>query len=86
MHDCFWTHANSVDEMNEICRQQFVSLHSQPIVEQCSEWFKTTYLTPKIQKILPQKEFEKFEDIFTAKVEQGELDIEKVKESVYFFS
>ncbi|CAL2027516.1 unnamed protein product [Caenorhabditis brenneri] len=86
VHDCFWTHANSVDEMNEICRQQFVSLHSQPIVEQCSEWFKKTYLTPKIQKILPQKEFEKFEDIFTAKVEQGELDIEKVKESVYFFS
>lgn len=86
VHDCFWTHANSVDEMNEICRQQFVSLHSQPIVEQCSEWFKKTYLTPKIQKILPPSDFEKFSDIFTAKVEQGELDIEKVKESVYFFS
>ncbi|KAF1769684.1 hypothetical protein GCK72_001501 [Caenorhabditis remanei] len=86
VHDCFWTHANSVDEMNAICRQQFVSLHSQPIVQQCSEWFKTTYLTPRMQKILPSSEFEKYTDIFTAKVKQGELDIEKVKDSVYFFS
>ncbi|ULU14379.1 hypothetical protein L3Y34_016710 [Caenorhabditis briggsae] len=86
VHDCFWTHANSVDEMNQICRQQFVSLHSQPIVEQCSEWFKTTYLTPRIQKILPPSEVDRFADIFTVKVKQGELDIEKVKDSVYFFS
>uniref|UniRef100_A0A1I7USX2 DNA-directed RNA polymerase n=1 Tax=Caenorhabditis tropicalis TaxID=1561998 RepID=A0A1I7USX2_9PELO len=67
VHDCFWTHANSVDEMNRICRQQFVSLHSEPIVEQCSEWFKKTYLTPKIQRILPPSELSKYTDIFTAK-------------------
>uniref|UniRef100_A0A8R1DXD5 DNA-directed RNA polymerase n=1 Tax=Caenorhabditis japonica TaxID=281687 RepID=A0A8R1DXD5_CAEJA len=86
VHDCFWTHANSVDQMNEICRQQFVSLHSQPIVEQCSDWFKNTYLTPTVKQILPTEECEKFENIFTVKVRPGELDIEKVKDSVYFFS
>ncbi|CAD21670.3 DNA-directed RNA polymerase [Caenorhabditis elegans] len=86
VHDCFWTHANSVDQMNEICRQQFVSLHSQPIVEQCSEWFKKTYLTPKMAKILPEKDFQKYSEIFTANIEHGDLDIEKVKDSVYFFS
>ncbi|CAI2292669.1 unnamed protein product [Caenorhabditis sp. 36 PRJEB53466] len=68
VHDCFWTHAKSVDEMNAICRQQFVFLHSQPIVEQCSEWFKHAYLTSKVQKILPPKEYERFLDIFTAKL------------------
>ncbi|CAI5437551.1 unnamed protein product [Caenorhabditis angaria] len=86
VHDCFWTHANSVDEMNRICRQQFVALHSQPIVTQCSDWFKSTYLTPKVAKILPPELLSKYQDMFTAKVEPGELDIEQVKKSVYFFS
>jgi DNA-directed RNA polymerase len=33
VHDCFWTHASDVDVMNEICREQFINLHKQPIVE-----------------------------------------------------
>ncbi|CAB3407685.1 unnamed protein product [Caenorhabditis bovis] len=86
VHDCFWTHANSVDEMNAICRQQFIDLHSQPIVEQCSEWLKKTYLTESMRKVLPEHELEKYEDMFTVKVEPGELDIEEVKKSIYFFS
>lgn len=37
VHDCYWTHACDVDKMNEICREQFVQLHSEPIVKQCAE-------------------------------------------------
>lgn len=36
VHDCFWTHACTVPEMNKICREQFVALHSQPILENLS--------------------------------------------------
>jgi DNA-directed RNA polymerase, mitochondrial len=36
VHDCYWTHACTVPEMNRICREQFVALHSQPILEDLS--------------------------------------------------
>lgn len=36
VHDCFWTHPLTVVEMNRICREQFVLLHSQPILEDLS--------------------------------------------------
>lgn len=39
VHDCFWTHANTVPVMNKICREQFVLLHSQPILEDLSTFF-----------------------------------------------
>lgn len=43
VHDCFWTHANSVPLMNKICRDQFVLLHSQPILEDLSKSFMDKY-------------------------------------------
>lgn len=43
VHDCFWTHACTVPEMNQICREQFVSLHSQPILEDLSAFMKSRY-------------------------------------------
>jgi len=32
VHDCYWTHACTVAEMNRVCRDQFVTLHSHPIL------------------------------------------------------
>lgn len=43
VHDCFWTHACTVPELNRACREQFVALHSQPILEQLSEFMQHTY-------------------------------------------
>lgn len=43
VHDCFWTHACTVPEMNKICREQFVALHSQPILEDLSEFLIEKY-------------------------------------------
>lgn len=43
VHDCFWTHACSVPVMSKICREQFVLLHSQPILEDLSQYFINRY-------------------------------------------
>ena len=43
VHDCYWTHACNVPEMNKICREQFVALHSQPILEDLSKFLIKKY-------------------------------------------
>lgn len=43
VHDCFWTHACTVPEMNKICREQFVALHSEPILEDLSKHLVNKY-------------------------------------------
>lgn len=43
VHDCFWTHASTVTSMNRICREQFILLHSQPILEDLAENFYQKY-------------------------------------------
>ena len=83
VHDCYWTHADDVDAMNTICRKQFFELHSQPILTDLSAHMKKTYLDdlpdfPYIQK----KACKTFEAI----PEKGQLDLESVKESQFFFS
>ncbi|KAG7258710.1 hypothetical protein CRUP_013148, partial [Coryphaenoides rupestris] len=43
VHDCFWTHAVTVDTMNKVCREQFVALHSQPILQELSNFLLQKY-------------------------------------------
>uniref|UniRef100_A0A6Q2XK41 DNA-directed RNA polymerase n=1 Tax=Esox lucius TaxID=8010 RepID=A0A6Q2XK41_ESOLU len=43
VHDCFWTHAITVDTMNKVCREQFVALHSQPILQELSNFLLQKY-------------------------------------------
>ncbi|AWP11147.1 putative DNA-directed RNA polymerase mitochondrial [Scophthalmus maximus] len=43
VHDCFWTHALTVDSMNKVCREQFVALHSQPILQELSNFLLHKY-------------------------------------------
>uniref|UniRef100_A0A672YWN7 DNA-directed RNA polymerase n=1 Tax=Sphaeramia orbicularis TaxID=375764 RepID=A0A672YWN7_9TELE len=43
VHDCFWTHALTVDIMNKVCREQFVALHSQPILQDLSNFLLLKY-------------------------------------------
>lgn len=43
VHDCFWTHPSTVPIMNRICREQFILLHSQPILEDLAESFYQKY-------------------------------------------
>ncbi|KAK6022728.1 DNA-directed RNA polymerase, partial [Ostertagia ostertagi] len=85
VHDCFWTHASTVDEMGKLCREQFIRLHSEPIVQQCSDWFHSHYLTGPHIELMPPQDLAHFRKLFTCQVEAGDLDINQVKDSVYFF-
>lgn len=70
VHDSFWTHAGDVDEMNRILRDKFVELHSQPLLED---------LLYDLRKAYPDADFPELPP-------RGDLDLDKVKESIYFFS
>uniref|UniRef100_A0A8C4WZK8 DNA-directed RNA polymerase n=1 Tax=Eptatretus burgeri TaxID=7764 RepID=A0A8C4WZK8_EPTBU len=78
IHDCFWTHAKTVDIMNQVCREQFVALHSQPILENLSK-----FLLRKHSGLLPEKTKErerhlKLLDVLTRVPKKGELVVMSV--------
>ena len=72
VHDSFWTHAKDVDDMSQIIRETFVDLHSPDIFRiQLEEWRR---LYPEVAHDFPDPP------------ERGNLDIEQVKKSSFFFS
>ncbi|XP_040273449.1 DNA-directed RNA polymerase, mitochondrial [Bufo bufo] len=83
VHDCFWTHADTVDIMNKVCREQFVSLHSQPILQNLSQFLIQKYChnaqahDPENLKML---------NLFRDVPKTGTFNLENVKDSTYFFS
>lgn len=57
VHDSYWTHACDVDSMNEVIRDQFIELHSQPIMENLISEFKERYKDYKVpQSVLIEKD------------------------------
>ncbi|XP_063003167.1 DNA-directed RNA polymerase, mitochondrial [Elgaria multicarinata webbii] len=88
VHDCYWTHALTVDIMNQVCREQFVDLHSQPILEDLSRFMLQKYCknVPVQWKNKKSSEFQKLVNHLSKVPEKGDFDLEKVKESTYFFS
>ncbi|CAI8041868.1 DNA-directed RNA polymerase, mitochondrial, partial [Geodia barretti] len=40
VHDSYWTHACFVDTMNRICREQFVTLHNEPILSDLAQFLE----------------------------------------------
>ncbi|XP_073977527.1 mitochondrial RNA polymerase isoform X2 [Rhodnius prolixus] len=91
VHDCFWTHPKTVHIMNKICREQFVSLHSQPVLRNLSEFLVKKYSyterendffdTPNIKAAKNNL------NTFLKQVPQlGDFNLSEVLESVYFFS
>ncbi|KDD74577.1 DNA-dependent RNA polymerase [Helicosporidium sp. ATCC 50920] len=70
VHDSFWTHAGDVEKMNAILRDCFVELHSQPLLEDLINHLQTAH---------PNLTFPPIPDT-------GELDLDCVRDSTYFFS
>jgi len=70
VHDSFWTHAGNVNQMNKILRDQFVDLHSSPLIDNLNENFSSRY---------PHEKFPEIPD-------KGDFDLQEVKRSTYFFS
>ncbi|XP_004346780.1 T7 bacteriophage-type single subunit RNA polymerase [Capsaspora owczarzaki ATCC 30864] len=43
VHDSFWVHACDVTDLNRILREQFVKMHSFPLMQQLRDTFKAVY-------------------------------------------
>ncbi|XP_051495790.1 DNA-directed RNA polymerase, mitochondrial [Apus apus] len=84
VHDCYWTHALTVDIMNQICRQQFVALHSEKILQDLSEFMLEKYCSPgRENRALWQK---KLMEQLSNVPKTGDFNLKEVMDSTYFFS
>ncbi|XP_053228748.1 DNA-directed RNA polymerase, mitochondrial isoform X1 [Podarcis raffonei] len=88
VHDCYWTHALTVDVMNRVCREQFVQLHKHPILEELSQFMLQKYCShvPVEWKDKKANEYQRLFQLLSSIPKKGDFDLEKVKESTYFFS
>ncbi|KAL7396271.1 hypothetical protein ABVT39_003255 [Epinephelus coioides] len=88
VHDCFWTHALTVDTMNKVCREQFVALHSQPILQDLSNFLLQKYCSqlPTEAKNKKYQEYSRLMLLLARVPQTGDFDLQQVKESTYFFS
>nr|XP_045605843.1 DNA-directed RNA polymerase, mitochondrial-like isoform X1 [Procambarus clarkii] len=90
VHDCFWTHASTVDIMSKICREQFVALHQEPILEDLSKFLQKTFGLSHSDfshdgSALDSSKM-KLNTIVAQVPPKGEFDITSVHKSIYFFS
>ncbi|XP_041479767.1 DNA-directed RNA polymerase, mitochondrial-like isoform X1 [Lytechinus variegatus] len=90
VHDCYWTHASSVNQMNKICRNQFVKLHKEPILDNLAEFMVEKYGPLEMQDTSKLKRGSRnmkiIEDYVKNVPQKGEFDLDNVLKSTYFFS
>ncbi|XP_075209768.1 mitochondrial RNA polymerase [Lycorma delicatula] len=88
VHDCFWTHPCTVHIMNKICREQFVALHSQPILENLSSFLIQMYSYKNIdmEKDKMRSAKIRLNSILKKVPPKGKFELENVLDSIYFFS
>nr|KAF6481573.1 RNA polymerase mitochondrial [Molossus molossus] len=83
VHDCFWTHAADVPIMNQVCREQFIRLHSQPILHDLSRFLVERFCSgPKSTNVRVTRLL----DMLLSVPKTGTFNLEQVKHSTYFFS
>lgn len=70
VHDSYWTHASTVDDMNRILREKFVELYKKPLLNDLRNYWIAQN---------PDVEIPPLPDI------DSDFDIELVKKSPYFF-
>lgn len=70
VHDSFWAHASNIDEMNRLLREKFLELHSRELLVELRDSIHLRH--PKLK--LPDLPV------------RGDLELERVLESPYFFS
>ncbi|EGD83185.1 single-subunit RNA polymerase [Salpingoeca rosetta] len=83
VHDSYWTHAATVDQMSRHTREQFVNIHSRPLLKDLHSFFRLQYEGRKY--VRPRGNDETTVEIDPCP-EQGEFDINEVLNSKYFFS
>ena len=72
-----------MEAMNKVCRQLFVSLHFHLILENHNQDFSAKFSLTLTKHCLESK---KQEHLFRNVPAKGDLDLEVVKNSIYFFS
>jgi len=83
VHDSFWTHASTVDTLNNIIREEFINLHSQPIMDRLRQEFLNKY---NHHVIFEAKDVTRGGPVRIPPIpKRGEFDIKHVKGSKYFF-
>jgi len=70
VHDSYWCHPRNVDVMNEVLREKFVELYSKPLLQELKKDLEDRYGKDCNFPEIP---------------ETGELDLEDIKNSKYFF-
>lgn len=70
VHDSYWTHAATVDDMNTDLREAFVEMHSRPLLEDLRTSMIDRYPGLKLDPVPPL----------------GDFDLEHVYRSQYFFN
>ncbi|CAG0894441.1 unnamed protein product [Darwinula stevensoni] len=90
IHDCFWTHASTVDRMNQICREQFVALHSEPILEDLSRYLIEKYSYSDGEFVgdgsVVEMAKRKLNRVLHQVPAKGSFNLQDVLHSTYFFS
>ncbi|KAI4498145.1 hypothetical protein M0802_006631 [Mischocyttarus mexicanus] len=88
VHDCFWTHPCTIDIMSKICREQFVALHSEPILNDLSKYLNDKYLgeSNTLLEMFTKMQLENIVNNFNSVPEKGSFNLKNVLKSVYFFS
>ncbi|XP_037024700.1 DNA-directed RNA polymerase, mitochondrial isoform X1 [Bradysia coprophila] len=91
VHDCYWTHACTVPTMNKICREQFVALHSQPILEDLAKFLENRYRFSETELTQDGAKSTNLKYEFNYMLSQpppdrGTFDLNNVLDSTYFFS
>lgn len=72
VHDSFWTHASSVDEMNAILRKKFYELHSRPLLQELLDQFREVYQDKNI--------------MFPEVPSLGGFELKEIHDAKYFFN
>lgn len=98
VHDSFWTHAGDIERMNKILRDQFIKMHKQDILGKLKKELETKYKEKMAPATSSASSLSKsgsgggykkhnnncflIEDV----PKRGDLNLDDLKESVYFFS
>ncbi|XP_060521264.1 DNA-directed RNA polymerase, mitochondrial [Cylas formicarius] len=91
VHDCYWTHPSTIHIMNRICREQFVALHSEPILESLSQFLHNKYSYDESEIAeddsgIGSTKKHLLNSTLRQLPKTGDFDIRKVLKSIYFFS
>lgn len=72
VHDSYWTHASDVTLMSQLLREQFVKLHSRPLLEELKAELQEQHPDISLPSCPPPVD--------------PHFDLDLVKQSDYFFS